>query len=60
VALNWPSTGFAVLMVVTLADGVDEDADAVEVTIDCATAGIANRLDYGEQSHGVSRLQLYA
>lgn len=42
VALNAPSTGFAVLMVVTLADDVAEAADAVDVAIDCAAAETAN------------------
>ena len=42
VALNAPSTGFAVSMVVTLLDEVVEAADVVDVAIDCAAAETAN------------------
>ena len=44
VALNAPSTEFAVLMVVTLEVEVADAADAVVVAIDCAVAAMPNTI----------------
>jgi hypothetical protein len=46
VALKAPSTRFAVLMVVTLADGVAKPADAVDVAINCAAVKRASMVGY--------------